>query len=140
MPPGWNAGVAERRVPPVPTQLVAAVVRLGLLGEALLEEPLQRLEVEVVEQRRQGPPLLVGQARQGERVGEPVPDLVGDLDRRLDALEAGRERLVVLVVERLGLDEDAARQRVERSRLESARPSDRARMSIIHSVTVTGTP
>ena len=70
--------------------------------------------------------LGVGQPGQGQRVGQPVPDLVGDLERRLDALEAGREGLVVLVVEGLRLDEDGARQRVEAVEARQGEPVGRA--------------
>ena len=101
MPPGWKPGVAERAGAAGAHPVVAAVVGLGLLLEALLEHLLERLQVEVLERGGQQPPLLVAQPGHGQRVGEPVPDLVVDLHRRLDALEHGRERLVVLVEVRL---------------------------------------
>ena len=110
---GVEARVAEGAGAAGADPVVAAVVGLGLLLEALLEHPLERLQVQVLERGGQQPALLVGEAGHRQRVREPVPDLVVDLHRRLDALEHGRERLVVLVEVRLGLDQDAARDRVE---------------------------
>jgi hypothetical protein len=86
---------------------------LVLLLEALFKELLERLQVEVLERGGQQPAFFGGEAGHVERVREPVPDVVVDLHRRLDALEHGRERLVVLVEVRLRLDEDAARDGVE---------------------------
>ena len=137
---GVHAGVAERRGAAGADPATAAVVGLGLLGEALLEQAPQRLEVDLAERLDEAAPLLVGEAGEGERVGEPLPDLVGDLGRRLDALEGGDERLVVLVEVGLGLDEDRARQAVEAVEVVDGEAAASARMSASHSVTVTGTP
>jgi len=89
------------------------VVGLGLLPEALREHALECLQVQVVQRSGQEPALLLAEPRQRARVREPVPHLILDLDRCLDALEHVRKSLVVLVEVRLALDEDAARHGVE---------------------------
>ena len=104
---GVHAVVAEGRGAAGADPAVAAVVALGLLGEALLEEAPQRLEVDVAERLSSRAALLVGEAGEGLRIGEPLQHLVGDLGRRLDALEDGEEGLVVGVEVGLALHQQA---------------------------------
>ena len=84
-----------------------------LLGEALPEQALERLQVEILHRGGEQAALLFGEPGHVERVRQPAPHLVVDLRRRVDALEHRREGLVVLVEVGLRLDEDAARHGVE---------------------------
>ena len=93
--------------------LRAAVVGLGLLAQSFLELAHQLVQVQVAKGRGELGPLLGAQAQRRERVQQPLPDLVGDLEGRLDAAEGVGEGLVVLVEVGLGLDQHRAAQVVE---------------------------
>ena len=63
-----EAGVAEGTGAAGAHPVAAAVVGLVLLPEALFEQLLKRLQVEVLHGGGEQPPLLVAEARHGERV------------------------------------------------------------------------
>ena len=94
---------------------------LLLLAQALLEQPAQLVEVERLEQLA----LLVGELAPRRVVGEPVEQLLGDLQRLdLDALEVRGERDVERVEVLLAVHQERARdvvEAVERGVVQAAR-------------------
>ena len=108
-----HARVPEGRGAAGADPLRAAVVGLGLLAQPLLELAHQLVQVQVAEGGGELGPLLGAQAQRRQRVQQPLPHLVGDLDGRLDAAEGVGEGLVVLVEVGLGLDQHRAAQVVE---------------------------
>ena len=118
MPSRLLALAAERRRAAGADPLVAAVVALLLLAQALLEQLLQLLEIEALGQRA-----LFGRELVELELGvlEPLEQLFRELDvLALDALELGEERLVEGVEVRLAVHA-AARAPRSRSRRASCR-------------------
>ena len=108
-PPGVVTGVTEGRGAPGADPAVAAVVALGLLAQALLEQLAQSLHVDGVEHATHF--RIHRKGRDG--ILQPAEDLLLQLRQILDAREVLGKGAVEIVEERLVLHQQGPGQAVE---------------------------